>query len=537
MSFEPKIIAFCCNWCSYVGADTAGISRFEYPPNIRIIRVMCSGMIEPAYVLKCFEYGADGVLLTGCHIGDCHYVAGNKKAEKRSEKIAKILETLGINPKRLRLEWISASEGTKLANTAKEFVEELKALGPIPPHDTHGTKPTDISLEEYPRDRFLLSSLSGSIDTIVKKTKVYYCVECGKCSASCPVARVNDAYSPRVIIEKTLEGIGLNGEIWSCITCAECTQHCPSTVRYPEFIRSFRVKAFSSGEMAKCSQAGTLNIISKLMTASIEQKRKSWIPTEARTGGNEFLYFVGCLPYFEYIFSDFNSSLEIAKSTLKLLNAANIEPKILNEERCCGHDLLWTGDVNTFEKLARLNLKAIEESGVSTVVTSCPECYRTLKIDYAEIKELKFEVLHISELLEELVKENRINFKMSGKNKKLTYHDPCRLGRHLGVYDAPRNVIKEIGELIEMDRSKTESYCCGVSAWSTCDANSKEMQISRLKEAMETGADTLITACPKCQIHLRCAVHNKIPVEREEDSNALKALKIKDLTQIATEAL
>ncbi|HID26598.1 MAG TPA: hydrogenase iron-sulfur subunit, partial [Methanosarcinales archaeon] len=515
MSFEPKIIAFCCNWCSYVGADTAGISRFEYPPNIRIIRVMCSGMIEPAYVLKCFEYGADGVLVTGCHIGECHYVTGNKKAEKRIEKTAKILETLGINTKRLRLEWISASEGTKLANTAKEFVEELKALGPIHPHDTHGTKPTDVSLEEYPRDRFLLSSLFGSIDTIVKKTKVYYCVECGKCSASCPVTRVNDAYSPRVIIEKTLEGIGLNGEIWSCITCAECTQHCPSTVRYPEFIRSFRVKAFSSGEMAKCSQAGALNIISKLMTSSIEQKRKSWIPKEARTGGNEFLYFVGCLPYFEYIFSDFNSSLEIAKSTLKLLNAANIEPKILNEERCCGHDLLWTGDVNTFEKLARLNLKAIEESGVSTVVTSCPECYRTLKIDYAEIKELKFEILHISELIEELVKENRINFKKT--NKKLTYHDPCRLGRHLGVYDAPRNVIKEIGELIEMDRSKTESYCCGVSAWSTCDANSKEMQISRLKEAMETGADTLITACPKCQIHLRCAVHNKIPVEREED--------------------
>jgi F420-non-reducing hydrogenase iron-sulfur subunit len=130
--FEPRIVAFCCNWCSYAGADLAGVSRFQYPPNARIVRVMCSGRVEPQFILRAFELGADGVLVTGCHIGDCHYISGNEKAQKKVEATKELIDQLGLDGRRLHLEWISASEGSKFAATMKDFAEDLKALGPSP---------------------------------------------------------------------------------------------------------------------------------------------------------------------------------------------------------------------------------------------------------------------------------------------------------------------------------------------------------------------------------------------------------------------
>ncbi len=132
MAFEPKIVAFLCNWCSYAGADLAGVSRIQYPPNIRPIRIMCTGRMDPVYILKAFAEGADGVLVAGCHPGDCHYVTGNYKAEKRVKVMMEILEDLGIERERLMLRWISASEGERFAQTVKEFVERIKKLGPNP---------------------------------------------------------------------------------------------------------------------------------------------------------------------------------------------------------------------------------------------------------------------------------------------------------------------------------------------------------------------------------------------------------------------
>ena len=130
--FDPKIVAFCCNWCSYAGADLAGVSRMQYPPNVRIIKVMCSGRVEPSFVLRAFEVGLDGVLITGCHIGDCHYISGNLRAEERVKTTKELMQTLGLEKERLRLEWISASEGEKFAKIIKEFVDQLKTIGPNP---------------------------------------------------------------------------------------------------------------------------------------------------------------------------------------------------------------------------------------------------------------------------------------------------------------------------------------------------------------------------------------------------------------------
>ena len=130
--FEPKIIAFCCNWCSYAGADLAGVSRLQYPTNVRIIRVMCSNMVHPNLVIDALTKGIDGVIMCGCHIGDCHYIDGNKSAEMRANAITLMLEDFGIEGERFRLEWISASEAPKFAQVMREVVDTIKKLGPSP---------------------------------------------------------------------------------------------------------------------------------------------------------------------------------------------------------------------------------------------------------------------------------------------------------------------------------------------------------------------------------------------------------------------
>ena len=131
--FEPKIIGFLCNWCSYAGADLAGVSRIQYPSNIRIIRVMCSGRIDPTFILEALKDGADGVLVAGCHLpSDCHYISGNFKTLRRITLLKKVLQDFGIEPERVRLEWVSASEGDKFAAIVRDMVEEIKKLGPNP---------------------------------------------------------------------------------------------------------------------------------------------------------------------------------------------------------------------------------------------------------------------------------------------------------------------------------------------------------------------------------------------------------------------
>ncbi|MHB1160738.1 MAG: hydrogenase iron-sulfur subunit [Chloroflexota bacterium] len=130
--FEPKIVAFLCNWCSYTGADLAGTARMQYPPNVRIVRIMCTGALDPIYVVKPLLEGADGVLISGCHPGDCHYVNGNKKARRRVATLKTILSEFGLEEERVWLRWISASEGRRFADTVTEMVERLKSLGPNP---------------------------------------------------------------------------------------------------------------------------------------------------------------------------------------------------------------------------------------------------------------------------------------------------------------------------------------------------------------------------------------------------------------------
>ena len=130
--FEPKILVFACNWCSYAGADTAGVSKLEYSANVSLLRVMCSGRVHPSFVLKAFAKGSDGVMVSGCHFGDCHYMFGNHRAVEQFEKIKGLINLLGLEEERIALEWISAAEGVRFAEKINSFVEQIRKLGPNP---------------------------------------------------------------------------------------------------------------------------------------------------------------------------------------------------------------------------------------------------------------------------------------------------------------------------------------------------------------------------------------------------------------------
>ncbi len=378
-----------------------------------------------------------------------------------------------------------------------------------------------------------------TLDEIIQETKTYYCLECGKCSSLCPISRYDPQYSPRVMIENALLGFEEelihNKKLFSCLTCYACQLKCPSDVDYPLFIQRARGLATAAGESGDYAHSGALQSIAKLMARSpIKQNRLEWLESEYRTSENsDVMLFIGCSPYFEPVFDDITvRTLDIAEASIKVLNSLGIEPLLHPDEKCCGHDALWLGDMDTFKRLAQHNAKIIKESGVKKVIFFCPEGYRTFKLDYLKYVDLDCEVMHISELLANRLETNGLKFKEV--KKKVTYQDPCRLGRHLGIYDEPRKVLSAIPgiELMEMEHNRAESICCGTSCFTNCDSYSKQIRVERLLEAKATGAEVLITSCPKCQTHFRCAMVNK-----GEEKGPEVEIEVMDLVNLVSNAL
>jgi heterodisulfide reductase subunit D len=378
-----------------------------------------------------------------------------------------------------------------------------------------------------------------NLEDIIQETKTYNCLECGKCTSICPVAKYDPGYSPRAMIENALLGFGdelvLNKELFSCLTCYTCQQECPSDVDFPVFVRKARSIAQDNGQHGICAHSGQLQSVQRLMTSpSVRQKRLDWLSKEYRISeDSDVLLWVGCAPYFAPIFEDLEfNALDVTKAALKILNSLGIEPKLLPNEKCCGHDSLWTGDVETFRKLAEYNAAQIKDAGVKKIIFSCPEGYRTFKLDYPNYVDLSCEVQHISEFVAQKIGENGVKFKEI--KKKVTYQDPCRLGRHMGVYEAPRKVLESIPgiELVEMKHSGLESICCGTSAFTNCDSYSNMLRAERLSEAVETGAELLITTCPKCQTHFRCAM-----VDKGDEHRPTPKIQVMDLASLVASAI
>ena len=363
------------------------------------------------------------------------------------------------------------------------------------------------------------------------------CIQCNKCTFSCPVHRVDVLFSPRkVILQAYLGGADDVNErdLWACLTCGECQAVCPTQVPYPGFIRAQREKLRPGlDRAAPCKHGGFKDILAKIMAKpGLNQDRRAWIGDGLRVADKgDVIYFTGCMPYLDGIFS-YCDSAGIGRAAIKIMNAAGIVPVVANAERCCGHDALWNGDRTTFETLARANARWIQESGAKRLVTTCAECYYMLKHEYPKVAGDwdGVEVLHMSELIEGLLKEGRLKFARP-VDLQVTYQDPCRLGRHSKEYDAPREVLKAIPGLtfVEMDRVRENSMCCGVGAYSNCDAATKFMQQERLEEAASK-ADHMVTACPHCRIHFSCYLDGR-PVDPLPD------VKIVDLTELAAQAL
>ncbi|UCD06598.1 MAG: (Fe-S)-binding protein [candidate division WOR-3 bacterium] len=358
--------------------------------------------------------------------------------------------------------------------------------------------------------------MNSKIAKAIKDSKAYLCMECGKCTGTCPVSRYNHGYSPRILVNKAIRSGDLDllkdKNIWACLTCKLCDERCPAAIEYIGLTLTTRLEAKKIGEQALCSHGGAAQSLMRIMTTpELEQKRLDWIDSNLKTTQKgELLYFVGCLPYFDILFSDIKvNTLQAARSSIKILNHLGITPVVLPQERCCGHDLLWSGDMENFEKLARHNIEEIKKSGAKKIVFSCPEGYRTFKIDYPKYFSTDFDVEHITETISGAISDGKLKFK--NLKKVVTFQDPCRLGRHLGIYDEPRKAIAAVPELSlnEMTRSRERAICCGVSAWMNCSTYSKSIQRARLTEAKETKADLLVLSCPKCEIHFQCAMNDE----------------------------
>ncbi|MFX1314453.1 MAG: (Fe-S)-binding protein [Promethearchaeota archaeon] len=351
------------------------------------------------------------------------------------------------------------------------------------------------------------------------------CYQCGRCSGVCQLSKVQK-YTPSKMIQLILEGfedkVLETGELWNCLTCNQCLKDCPEEINFADIVRIARYKMRHSAKQKPdeiVAHKGIYTTISEIMSRPYITPERSldWIPKGCKISdkGNT-LYYVGCLPFFNYEFENLDN---IAISTLKILCQIEKEPIVVfKEEVCCGHDIYWgQGKLKTFIKLAKKNIEMFKKAGISMIITACAECYRTFKVDYPNIFDDfndRFDVKHIIEYIYDNWKENIIEFKNPDiKREKIpfTYHDPCRLSRFLpkdnNIMEKVREIFKEFKDLgynfNEMKHNKKDALCCGVSSWMNCNEKSKALRYKRMLEAKAAG-DIMITSCPKCRIHLSC---------------------------------
>lgn len=363
------------------------------------------------------------------------------------------------------------------------------------------------------------------------------CLECGKCSTLCPLSSFRNFSVARMaaIHAPGPDLVSHAGMINRCLTCGACEVRCPQGVHFTSFVRGLR-EELSQSCRDRCPHGAALESAARLTTSMSGAGRDlHWITPDLRIAERgEMALFVGCLPLFDIMFEEELGiqTIEIARSAIRLLNAAGIEPVIVEQERCCGHDLLWNGERETFGALAAANAAAFQAKGVKHIVSACAECARTWKIDYPEaVPGYRPKVEHISELLAREIESGKV--KLGGAASRVTFQDPCRLSRHLGVVDAPRKVLAAAGtDLAEMEHRGADARCCGTAGFIHCDGDSRRMQEQRLDEAMSTGSGTLLTACPKCWIHFACSAHEDHLRARERGT-----IRVEDLTVFAAQRL
>jgi len=361
------------------------------------------------------------------------------------------------------------------------------------------------------------------------------CYQCGLCDTVCPWNRVR-TFSMRKIVRQATFGLTEieSEDMWRCTTCGNCPQWCPRGVEIIEAGVSLRRIATEYGVFpapVRPVRTASASLIAEGNPLSEERKKRAgWaegLSVKTFTEGMEVLYFPGC--YLSY-----DPRLKkVATATANILNRVGIDFGILgSKENCCAESIRKTGDEDLFKRLARENIITFIENGVKKILVSSPHCYHTFKNEYPEFK-VNFEVVHISQYLFELINEGRLEFTKE-YGKKVTYHDPCYLGRHNGIYDEPREALKKIPGLVlnEMPDSLEDSLCCGGGGGRIWMETPKGERFSdlRLEQAIGVGAEVLVTSCPYCITNFE---DSKLTLEDGES----EVLEVKDITEIIQEVI
>jgi Fe-S oxidoreductase len=365
------------------------------------------------------------------------------------------------------------------------------------------------------------------------------CFQCGLCDTVCPWNRVRTFSMRKIVRQATFGFTEIESEdIWRCTTCGRCPQQCPRDVKQIESGVALRRVATEYGVFP--TSVKPIRTVSASLIAEgnpFGEKRKNradWakgLSVKTFTEGMEILYFPGCYPSYDPRLK------KVAVATANILNLAGVDFGILGpKENCCGESIRKTGDEELFKRLARENIKTFIDNGVKKILVSSPHCYHTFKNEYPEFM-VNFEVVHISQFLFELINEGKIEFTKE-YGKKVTYHDPCYLGRHNGIYDEPRKALNKIPglELIEMPESRVDSLCCGGGGGRIWMETPKGERFSdlRLEQAIEVGAEVLVTACPYCITNFE---DSRLTLEDSEATEIKDIPEIKDITEIIQEVI
>ena len=355
-----------------------------------------------------------------------------------------------------------------------------------------------------------------------------FCFQCGLCDTVCPWNRVRQFSIRKIIREATFGLTEIEGEdIWRCTTCGRCPEQCPRGVKQIDVGVSLR-RVASNYEVfppsVRSARTARASLISEGNPLQFErQKRGDWakgVGVKPFTEKMEALYFVGCYLSFD------PRMKKVATATAEILKKAGVEFGILGEkENCCGESIRKTGSEEVFKRLAKENIKTFIDHGVKKIIVSSPHCYHTFKNEYPEFM-VNFDVVHISQYVLELINEGRLEL-TGAFEKKVTYHDPCYLGRHNGIYEAPRDLLKKVSglELIEMADSRKSSLCCGGGGgriWMDTPKNERFSDL-RLAQAKDIGAQVLVTACPYCITNFE---ESRLNLAYED------VIEVKDITEI-----
>ena len=372
----------------------------------------------------------------------------------------------------------------------------------------------------------------------IQEHNLYACIQCGKCTGGCPMA-LKTKLNPRSLIYRLLlagNGFDLGGreELWDCTTCATCASRCPKLVNPMEAIISMRGFFVEKGRVhptVKTALESTFRHGNPLVMP--REDRAAWtedLAIEMFSQELEYLYFVGCTPSYD------PRVQRAARALVSLLQQAGVSFGILGqEESCCGSEIRRLGEAGLFEMIAEENTDIFVSQSIRRILTTSPHCLNTFKKDYpAVVSRAKnaWQVEHYTQVLAQRLEAGALEF--PGKLERIiTYHDPCYLGRHNGIYDEPRQVLKSIPgvTLVEMDRSREKSLCCeggGGRMWLEGTNPGIRLAQLRVKEAVETGASILATACPFCLLTLEEAVKHL---------NLQDRLQVLDIAEIAVQAL